>query len=133
MKKMNPVIHFEMPYEDNKRMMDFYSRAFGWQAKALGEKMGTYVLVTTSEPDEKGFPKKPGMINGGFYPKKEDWPAQYPSLVISVDDIKEAVKKVMESGGEVLGEPMEISGYGLYVSFLDMEGNRVSMLQPNPM
>ena len=93
MKKMNPVIHFEMPYEDNKRMMDFYSRAFGWQAKALGEKMGTYVLVTTSEPDEKGFPKKPGMINGGFYPKKEDWPAQYPSLVISVDDIRKQSKK----------------------------------------
>ena len=34
--------------------------------------------------------------------------------------------------GKVLGEPMEIPGVGQYVSFLDTEGNRVSMLQPLP-
>jgi predicted enzyme related to lactoylglutathione lyase len=32
----------------------------------------------------------------------------------------------------VLGEPMEIPGVGHYVSFIDTEGNRVSMLQPIP-
>jgi predicted enzyme related to lactoylglutathione lyase len=41
------------------------------------------------------------------------------------------MKKVTEAGGEVLGESMEIPGYGLYVSFFDTEGNRVSMMQPN--
>jgi len=30
-----------------------------------------------------------------------------------------------------LGEPMEIPGVGLYLSFRDTEGNRVAMLQPN--
>jgi predicted enzyme related to lactoylglutathione lyase len=30
----------------------------------------------------------------------------------------------------VLGEPMEIPGVGRYVSFIDPEGNRVSLLQP---
>jgi len=35
-----------------------------------------------------------------------------------------------EAGGEVLGEPVEIPEVGLYVSFHDPEGNRVSMLQP---
>jgi predicted enzyme related to lactoylglutathione lyase len=38
--------------------------------------------------------------------------------------------EVAEAGGEVLGEPMEIPGHGLYVSFFDTEGNRVSMMQP---
>ena len=42
-----------------------------------------------------------------------------------------AAKKVMDAGGKVLGEPMEIPGVGLYVSFFDTEGNRVSMLQPS--
>jgi hypothetical protein len=37
--------------------------------------------------------KKPGAINGGFFPKKPDWPDQYPSIVIAVDDIKKAMKK----------------------------------------
>jgi len=32
----------------------------------------------------------------------------------------------------VLGEPMQIPGVGQYVSFMDTEGNRVSMLQPLP-
>jgi predicted enzyme related to lactoylglutathione lyase len=39
---------------------------------------------------------------------------------------------VTDEGGKVLGEPMEISGVGEYVSFFDTEGNRVSMLQPLP-
>ena len=41
------------------------------------------------------------------------------------------MKKVADAGGKVLGEPMEIPGIGLYVSFFDSESNRVSMLQPN--
>ena len=48
-----------------------------------------------------------------------------------MDDISASAKKVVAAGGTVLGEPMEIPGYGLYVSFLDTEGNRVSMMQPD--
>jgi predicted enzyme related to lactoylglutathione lyase len=128
---MNPVVHFEMPAEDKNRMADFYTKAFGWKTQMLGPEMNEYVLVTTTEPDVNGRPKNPGAINGGFYKKSADMPAQYPSVVIGVGDIKEAMKKVTEAGGKVLGEPMEIPGYGLYVSFFDTEGNRVSMMQPN--
>jgi predicted enzyme related to lactoylglutathione lyase len=131
MNKMNPVVHFEMPAQDRKRMADFYSQVFGWKTQLLGEEMGNYVLAQTTESDSKGHPKMPGSINGGFYPKKEDWPAQYPSVVIAVDNIRESMKKVADGGGKVLGEPMEIPGVGQYVSFFDTEGNRVSLLQPN--
>jgi uncharacterized protein len=51
--------------------------------------------------------------------------------VIAVDNIREAMKKVTEAGGKVLGEPDKIPGIGDYVSFLDTEGNRVAMLQPS--
>jgi predicted enzyme related to lactoylglutathione lyase len=128
---MNSVVHFEMPYDNRERVAKFYESAFGWQTQMLGENMGNYVLATTTETDENG-PKNPGAINGGFFPKKPDWPAQYPSIVIAVGDIKESVKKVTDAGGKVLGEPMEIPGVGQYVSFTDTEGNRVSMLQPIP-
>ena len=130
MKKMNPVVHFEMSYDDETRMAGFYTSAFGWATKELGEDMGKYVLATTAESDERGYPKEGGRINGGFYKRKADFPAQYPSLVIAVDDIGESMKKVTDGGGKVLGEPMEIPGIGTYVSFLDTEGNRVSMMQP---
>jgi len=127
--KMNPVVHFEMPAENRERMAKFYSKAFGWQTKMLGPDMGDYVMVTTTESDENG-PKQPGAINGGFFPKKEDWPAQNPSVVIAVEDIRSSMTKVSEAGGKVLGEPMEIPGVGQYVSFVDTEGNRASILQP---
>jgi len=128
---MNPVVHFEMPYDDQARMSAFYEQAFGWQTQALGEGMGNYVLATTTETDE-GRPKTPGAINGGFFPKKADWPAQHPSVVIAVDNINASIAKVQRAGGTVLGEPMEIPGVGMYVSFMDTEGNRVSILQPLP-
>jgi uncharacterized protein len=130
MSKMNPVVHFEMPAEDRERMAGFYTKVFGWKTNLMGEEMGNYVTVTTSETDEKGRPKMPGTINGGFFPKRDDMPAQYPSIVIAVDDIKESIQKVTKAKGKVLGEPMEIPGVGTYVSFVDTEGNRVSLLQP---
>ena len=127
---MDSVVHFDMPYDDRERMAKFYESAFAWKIQMLGEDMNNYVLATTTETDENG-PKNPGTINGGFYPKKPDWPGQYPSIVISVSDIEESIKKVTAAGGKVVGEPMEIPGVGQYVSFTDTEGNRVSMLQPS--
>ncbi len=126
---MNPVVHFEMPYDDRQRMAAFYQSAFGWQTQLLGAEMGNYVVAHTTETVD-GMVSTPGTINGGFYERKADWPAQHPSVVIAVDDLRTAMQQVAAAGGEVLGEPMEIPGIGHYVSFMDTEGNRVSMLQP---
>lgn len=128
---MNPVVHFEMPYDDSARVARFYREAFGWQMQPLGEGMGNYVTAGTTESGPSG-PVKPGAINGGFFPRKPDWPAQFPSVVIAVDDIQEAMKQLTQAGGTVLGEPMAIPGIGEYVSFMDSENNRVSLLQPLP-
>ena len=128
---MDPVVHFEMPYMKRSRMEKFYKTAFGWQTQELGEDSGNYVLATTTDTDDNGR-KRSGAINGGFFPKKSDWPDQHPALVIAVDDISKSMKKVAAAGGKVLGEPMEIPGIGQYVSFNDPEGNRVSMLEPTP-
>jgi uncharacterized protein len=118
-----------MPAEDRMRIANFYTKVFGWKTQQLGEDMGNYVLATTTDSDENG-PKKPGSINGGFFQKTDDKPAQCPSVVIAVDEIKEHMMNVEKSGGKVLGEPMDIPGVGLYVSFFDTEGNRVGMIQP---
>jgi predicted enzyme related to lactoylglutathione lyase len=98
---MNSVVHFEMPYDNRDRVAKFYESAFSWQMQKMGEEMGNYVLAITTESDEAG-PKKPGAINGGFFEKKPDWPMQYPSVVITVEDIKRAIKKVGSAGGTCL-------------------------------
>ena len=142
MSKMNAVVHFEMGYKDKKRMVDFYATAFGWKAKEMGPDMGNYVVVQTDETDDAGMLKQPGRINGGFYQKTDDPTSEAPSVVVAVDDIHESMKKVEAAGGKILGamgadgqrsmEPQDIPGVGLWISFQDSEGNRVSILQPSP-
>lgn len=131
MNDRNPVVHFEMPYGDGTRLMKFYAKAFGWRMQKLGKEMGHYVTASTTETDDKMMVKTPGTINGGFYPQESAPEATCPSVVIAVDDIREAMKKIADAGGKVLGEPMDIPGIGRYVSFTDTEGNRASILQPN--
>jgi predicted enzyme related to lactoylglutathione lyase len=94
--------------------------------------MGNYVVVTTADKDGRPDAKR-GAIGGGFYTRSKDMPAQFPSIVVAVADIRAAMKRVTAAGGLVLGEPMDIPTVGAYVSFMDTEGNRTSMLQPLPM
>ena len=124
----NPVVHFEMPYKDSKRVADFYSKVFGWGMNEAGEEMGHYVVAQTAETDENRMVKTPGTINGGFYDEKQT-EFKEPSVVISVEDVEKAMEDIKRAGGEILGEPMDIPGVGLWVSFRDSEGNRVSILQ----
>ena len=126
---MNPVIHFEMPAEDRKRMIGFYASVFGWKIQQLGPEMGDFVLVTTTESDDN-VPRKPGTINGGFYQKTGDI-GQTTTVTIQVDDIKAHMKKIEAAGGKIPGEPMDIPGVGWFASFFDTEGNRVNILQPH--
>ena len=133
---MNPVVHFEMPFEDKDRAVKFYSDAFGWKAQKLGPEMGEYVVVTTAETDKDNMIKEPGRINGGLFKKSDK--NNTPSIVVAVDDIQEAMKKVELAGGKVIGggykagEPDDIPGIGLYIAIEDTEGNKVALLQPSP-
>jgi len=139
MGKMDPVVHFEMGYNDRDRMVKFYETAFGWETQQMGPEMGNYVVAHTTETDEDGMVKTPGNINGGFYQKTDDPLSHAPSVVISVDDVKEAVKTVEAAGGKILGgmdqngehsmDPQMIPGVGLWISAQDTEGNRFSILQ----
>jgi uncharacterized protein len=128
----NPVVHFEMPYQDEARVTRFYADAFGWGMQGTGPEMGNYVVAQTADTDENRMVTRPGAINGGFYPRDASPDAAHPSVVIAVDDIDTAMGNVTTAGGTILGEPVMIPGVGRYVSFRDTEGNRASLLQPAP-
>jgi predicted enzyme related to lactoylglutathione lyase len=130
--KPNPVIHFELPGEDKARMSKFYEGAFGWKTQMLGKEMGEYVVATTTEVDPKtNRPKEPGAINGGFYSKPAVDPmGQHPGVVIATENLEESIKWVQDAGGKIHGDIQDIPGVGRFVSIIDTEGNRVSVLQP---
>lgn len=124
----NPVVHFEMPYKDAKRVAGFYEKVFGWKMNDAGPTMGGYIVAQTAET-ENMMVKTPGAINGGFYDVTKGKPE--PSVVISVDDLEKSMADVKKAGGKILMQPQEIPGVGLWASFEDSEGNRVSMLKPS--
>jgi len=130
--KYSPVVHFEMPYADKDRLAGFYANAFGWKMEKLGKDMGNYVTAATAETGADRMVKTPGTINGGFYPKESGAPLE-PSVVIAVESLEAAMKKVEGAGGKLIGKPMDIPGVGKYIPFKDSEGNRVGMLQPKKM
>src|SRR5690348_6180870 len=125
----NPVVHFEMPYKDGKRVAEFYKKAFGWGMNDTGPDMGGYIVAVTADTGEDRMVKTPGTINGGFYDLKMTEASKEPSVVISVPDLKEAVSNIKAADGKMLREPTDIPGIGLWASFEDSEGNRVSILQ----
>jgi uncharacterized protein len=126
--KKSPVVHFEMPYKDASRVSKFYSSVFGWDMNDAGPNMGGYVVAHTTETDANQLVTTPGTINGGFYNiTQTNYTA--PSVVVSVTDVMAMIEEVKKAGGKILGEPQDIPGIGLWVSFEDSEGNRVSMLQ----
>ncbi len=127
MVKMNPVVHFEMPAVDKKRVKNFYETVFGWKMKQLGKDMGDYLLATTSPVDKNNMHKKKGAINGGFFKRGRD--STIPHIVIAVENLNKSMDAVKKSGGAIRGKPMNIPGIGEFVMFKDTEGNRVGMLQ----
>jgi predicted enzyme related to lactoylglutathione lyase len=139
MSDINPVVHFEMGYKDRVRMVKFYETVFGWKTQLMGDGSSNYVVAHTAETDGNGMVQTKGAINGGFYKKSDDPLSQAPSVVISVKDIRAAMKGVEDAGGKILGsmnakgeyvlEPQMIPGVGLWISVMDTEGNRVSILQ----
>jgi predicted enzyme related to lactoylglutathione lyase len=139
MSDLNPVVHFEMGYQDKERMVKFYETVFGWKTQIMGPDMGNYVIAHTAETDEKGMVQTKGAINGGFYQKTDDPLSQAPSVVVSVQDVNASLKAAVDAGGKNLGtmnekgehvmEPQMIPGVGLWISVMDPEGNRFSILQ----
>ena len=136
---MNPVVHFEMGYKDATRMVKFYETVFGWKTQQMGSEMGNYVVAHTTKTDEDEMVQTKGAINGGFYQKTDNPLSLAPSVVVAVDDINASMKAIKNAGGKILGgmnakgehtlEPQMIPGVGLWISAMDTEENRFSILQ----
>jgi predicted enzyme related to lactoylglutathione lyase len=117
------VVHFEIPFQDGDRAQQFYKDAFDWQLQSMPG-MG-YVLVTTGPTGDAG-PTEPGYINGGML-SRSDSPSAGPLVVIDVESIDDALRRIGEIGGEtVVGkQPVGDMGFSAYVK--DTEGNVVGL------
>lgn len=114
------VIHFEIPADDTKRAIEFYSKVFGWEIEKWGPI--DYWNVRAGKDDEPG-------INGAISPRSE-LPAARNT--ISVPSIEEFADKITKAGGKVVSPKMTIPGFGYLASCIDTEGNAFNIMQQDP-
>jgi len=122
---MDKVVHFEIPFDDKKRAMKFYTEAFDWKLTDMQEM--SYVVADTVARNEKRMPAEPGAINGGLFQRPKEAP--HPVVYVSVASIDQALKKVQAAGGKVVTSKTPIPGMGAYARVSDTEGNILGLFE----
>lgn len=124
---MDKVVHFEIPFDDQKRAEEFYSKVFGWKINPIPEMK--YTIVQTVDVDDKQMPKEAGAINGGLMKREQ---IKSPVITIGVSDIKKSAERVKKEGGRVIMEPFKVGDMGTAAYFTDPEGNVIGLWQNLP-
>lgn len=119
------VVHFEIPVDDTKRAEDFYNEVFEWKINSIPD-MG-YTIVGTGPTNAEGMPQEPGFINGGMLKRQE--PVKTPVITVEVEDIDAISPKIVEHGGQLLKEKVEVGDMGYSAYFKDTEGNILGLWQ----
>jgi uncharacterized protein len=122
---MDKVVHFEIPFDNKKRAMNFYTEVFGWKLTDLPEMK--YVIAETVATNEQHMPQESGAINGGLFERPRDAPS--PTLYVDVTSIDEAIRKAEAHGGRLVTPKTPIPGMGSYARVSDSEGNVIGVFQ----
>lgn len=125
---MDKVVHFEIPFDDKRRAMTFYSECFGWQLTDMPEM--NYVMAGSVELDEENLPKERGAINGGLFQRPSEAP--HPTVYIGVASVDAALRKVESAGGRVITPRTPIPGMGAFARVADTEGNVIGVFEGQP-
>lgn len=108
---MSKVVHFEIPANDTKVKMAFFSTVFGWEFQSFGEE--DYHLTAA------GAEGTPGI--GGAIMKRND--ANQPLVnTIGVASIDAIVPTIEANGGVIVVPKMDIGDMGAVAYFTDPEG-----------
>jgi uncharacterized protein len=109
----HPVTHFEVIGKDNKKLRDFYGKAFDWK---LTDAPQDYAMVDTGA---KGH-----GIGGGIGPSRDG--RGMVTFYIETDDLKGTLAKIEKLGGRTIQPPMQAGPVELAM-FADPEGNVIGL------
>jgi uncharacterized protein len=123
-RRLDKIVHFEIPADDVDRAKEFYGSIFEWELKDYPDMQ--YTIVMTVPVDEKQTPTQPGAINGGMMKRSNTTPSS-PVLTIEVQSIDEALKKIEAGGGDTITPRTPIPGMGAFAYFKDTEGNTLGL------
>lgn len=107
------VTHFELSADDPERLVDFYTKVFGWRVEKWKGPMD-YWLVMTGAEDQPG-------IDGGIARRSGGTTGVINS--VDVPSVDEYVGKIEEAGGSVIRSKTTVPGVGYLAYCRDTDGN----------
>jgi predicted enzyme related to lactoylglutathione lyase len=115
------VVHFEISSEDPDKAIEFYKNTFGWEFQKWEGPM-EYWLIKTGESEEPG-------IDGGLAKKG---PQNMDVNIIDVDDVDDALNKVVANGGKIVQPKEALPGVGYLAYIQDPDGNIFGLMKDDP-
>lgn len=98
-------------FDDLHRAGTFYAKLFGWELHDGGEAMGGYRVAL-----------KHHHAAAGLAPRMKDEVPSAWSTSFATDDVDATTRAVLDAGGTVLVEPMDIPNTARFAFFQDPEG-----------
>jgi hypothetical protein len=107
----NPVVHWELWSKNPEAVSKFYEKVFDWKIQSIPEL--NYTMVETGGE---------GGINGGIMkPQEGPWPGNM-AFYINVNDLAAYRKRIVDAGGKIVVEKMDVPGMGSFSLFEDTDG-----------
>lgn len=118
----NNVCHFAVHADDLDRAKTFYGNVFGWTFQEWGPP--DFYLVKTGNDSDPG-------IRGALQKRQEPLGSGCSGYEcsISVADIQQTAAAIVEHGGKIVFDEVEIPTVGRIVKFSDTEGNVACAIQ----
>ncbi|MSX37769.1 MAG: VOC family protein [Actinobacteria bacterium] len=118
--EMSKVVHFEIPVDNEQRATAFYNDVLGWEVSRFGD--GPYWLVRAGAESEPGA--------DGALLARDDL-HRSPVLTASVENMDDALARVVVGGGQVVQGKLPIPSMGWSAYIVDPEGNTIGLFQPD--
>ncbi|OGH05213.1 MAG: hypothetical protein A2W22_01165 [Candidatus Levybacteria bacterium RBG_16_35_11] len=122
---MNRPVHFEIPTDDTSRAKAFYEKVFGWKIEKWGGGEQEYWLINTGSKEEPG-------IDGGLMKREKPVSSEGDSgyiCTMDVENVQTCAKKVLEAGGKLVTDKMDVPNVGSMYHCNDTEGNKFGIMQ----
>ena len=122
---MDKVEHFEIPADNVERATKFYMKVFKWELNPVpGVK---YTRLLTIRVDPKVVLPMPFEVNGAIIKRTKE--VTNPVVTITVMDMDDALKRIVQEGGKIIVSKTEFGNRGYTAYFSDTEGNVMGLWQ----
>jgi len=123
---LSRLAYFEIHATEPERLIDFYTRLFGWRFEKFDQPRDYWKIV--SGPGQRAG------INGGLTTRPGTSPLRMQAFnafvcIMMVDTLEVALEQVIALGGKIVEQQMPVPGVGSLSYAQDPDGNVFGLMQ----